>query len=638
MDKTEALNEFLKGIRIALSNSFAYPKTHPYFLKSIEVFREKTAPLFIVLNPIKIEVKSDSLSVDGIAFEKMSLYAELAQQLHQRKIKSIQISKDASVEELIDFFSAISLPAKQILRKGGIAEFLKSVSSGHICVEELDYSELLQGQGEEVKDVWVYLFKKCADDNNFQKAFEFADNFERIISNFKAEDLVSDAEFRKNLGVYLDFIRDKERARFTKCTKELLKMVLHSRSAFRHEDLQGLKLFFKDIKAEEAADFLWEELSSDADFNSISLNIFSQLFGEGQHKGISAILEAKAKSAQVLKSSPLLRKKIKEIFSSTQEESSATFYKYALQSLADAEGENDLLVFDRGLLSSNYRLVLLNLFAVEQSSDKLILIIERLIKELDSIVKNQDFEYLNNLLQALNQKQKNAEVSTEALEGLRKKICEAIENAAFEGLLEGRPEFTGFVNSSILGIDIYLGRIFEEGKVNSSVLRLLLALFPDKLDLIFEALNNKRQDIDFIVKFLSSLSQSKEASATEVIRHIFKSSNNIVKIEALKIIKELPEHEQEFLFSELDNLDAKLKKEIIPLLLGEAGNRNRVLEKLFSGYKFWGSKNSVLIENISAIEELGLKEAEVYLLRFSRLPFFWNSALRVKAREALRKL
>lgn len=638
MDKTEALNEFLKGIRIALSNAFAYPKTHPYFLKSIEAFKQKTAPLFIVLNPIRIEVKSDSLSVDGIAFEKMSLYAELAQQLHQRKVKAIQITKDASVEELVDFFSAISLPAKQILRKGGITGLLNNASSGNICVEELDYFELLQGQGEEVKDVWVYLFKKCVDDNNFQKANEFADNFERIINNFKAEDLVGDAEFRKNLGIYLGFIKDKEGNRFTKCTKELLKVVLHSRSTFKHEDLQNLKSFFRDLKAEEAADFLWEELSSDADFNSVSLNIFSQLFEEGQHKEISAILEAKAKSAQALKSSPLLRKKIKEIFSSTQEESSAAFYKYALQSLADAEEPKDLFVFDRELLSKNYHLVLLNLFAAEQSSDKLILIIERLIKELDSIVKSQDFAYLKNLLQAQSQRQNNPEASAQVLEGLRKKISELIENAAFEGLLEDRPEFSGLVGSSGLGINVYLGRIFDEGKVNRSVLQLFLSLFPDRLDLVLEALNNKRQDIDFLVKFLSSLSGIKGPSAAAILKHIFNSSNNIVKMEALKIIKELPGHEQEFLFSELDNLDFKLKREIIPLLLGDAGNRSRVLESLFSGYSFWGNKNGALIENISVIEGLGLKEAEAYLLRFSSMPFFWNRALRIKAREALRKL
>ena len=46
MNKEEALNDFLKGLRIVLNNASAYYKEHTYFRKSVETFKQKIDALF----------------------------------------------------------------------------------------------------------------------------------------------------------------------------------------------------------------------------------------------------------------------------------------------------------------------------------------------------------------------------------------------------------------------------------------------------------------------------------------------------------------------------------------------------------------------------------------------------------------
>ena len=90
MNKEEALNDFLKGLRIVFSNATAYSKDHPYFIKSVENFRQKIDTLFNFLNPIKINIAPNFLFLYDRCWDKEAPYVELASLLHFRKIKSIE--------------------------------------------------------------------------------------------------------------------------------------------------------------------------------------------------------------------------------------------------------------------------------------------------------------------------------------------------------------------------------------------------------------------------------------------------------------------------------------------------------------------------------------------------------------------
>ncbi|MFH0858640.1 MAG: hypothetical protein V1842_03770, partial [Candidatus Omnitrophota bacterium] len=225
MDKQEALIEFLKGLRIAINNSQAYSRQHPYFLKSAQDFREKIDSLFNFLNPIKVSISPEALFLDGKCWDKVVFSQELAQSLHQRKIKSVEFSSGLDVNELADFLSFLSLQPKEIIKNGGLSSLLKNANSRHVCVEELDYSGFLGAQGEETKDVWLYLFKEAVEKKDTQKIDEFADNFFSGVKNLSVNSVIDDDNLRKGLGGFLRYLKDNHTDKFSQCAQEFSKLI-----------------------------------------------------------------------------------------------------------------------------------------------------------------------------------------------------------------------------------------------------------------------------------------------------------------------------------------------------------------------------------------------------------------------------
>ncbi|MFA5200660.1 MAG: hypothetical protein WC442_07170, partial [Candidatus Omnitrophota bacterium] len=124
-NKDEIIDQFFRSFKVTLTNSFSYSKDHPYFIKSVETFKSKLDEILAVLNPFKIGVTNTGLIVDGENLNKTGFYDEIARLFHQRKIKSIEIGSNISIEELVGFFSVISLSQKDIFKKGGIRSLLK---------------------------------------------------------------------------------------------------------------------------------------------------------------------------------------------------------------------------------------------------------------------------------------------------------------------------------------------------------------------------------------------------------------------------------------------------------------------------------------------------------------------------------
>ena len=313
MAKEEALNDFLKGLRIVLNNASAYSADHPYFRKSVEVFKQKADALIPFLNPIKINFAPESLFIDGKKFEKSMLYVDLAVMFHRRKIKSVEIRAGFTIEELIEFLSSASMPIKEILKQGGIQSILDKIKSRHILIEELDYSAFLQDEGEESKDIWVYLFKETVRKEDSAQINELADNFGSIISKFKAKDLFEDDELRKGLHNFLDYLKNKEKNKFNNCSKELLKHILKDKNVSIDTSLDKAQLLFKDLDNNSLAEALWDQISNNDAFNYSSFQLFSQLVSQDAHKDIALNLGERIKNTQSLKNNPAVRKKIKEL-------------------------------------------------------------------------------------------------------------------------------------------------------------------------------------------------------------------------------------------------------------------------------------------------------------------------------------
>jgi len=393
MNKEEALNNFLNGLRITLHNTSAYHSQHPYFRKSASDFKQRIDVVFNFLNPIKIKITPNSLFIDDRYWEKSMLYVELAQVFHLRKIKSIEFVEGLTVEELMNFFSSVSGPSREIFRQGGIINILNREKHPHIFVEELDYSELLRDEGEESKDIWVYLLGDALEKEDFHKLNNFADNFEKIIGKFKAKDLYENDELRLNSHNFMTYLKNINEDRFKSCTKALLKLFLRDKNIVPEEKLEKIRMFFKDLNKDDFAEILWEEITKNEEFNYLSFKTFIHLVEKGVHDDIAPALENKIKNTDFVKTNPKIRKKIKELFSVSEISFISPLYRKALYWLAEDNLLENRLVFDRELAQINYRFLLLNLLLEEQDKERLGLISRQLLKEADKVIAKKDLGY-----------------------------------------------------------------------------------------------------------------------------------------------------------------------------------------------------------------------------------------------------
>mgnify|MGYP001240426254 CR=1 FL=1 len=641
MVKEEALNEFLKGLRIVLSNASAYPKEHPYFVESLGIFKKKTEELFSFLNPAKIGVTPDSLSIEGKYFGKTALYVDLAALLHLRKIKSVEFRQGVSERELLDFLSAISTPLKDVLRKGGVRNILGEGECPHISIEELDYSELLHDTGDEVKDIWVYLLKSAVQNIDMRKVDTLTKNFERVVKRFKARDLYEDPELRQNLHNFLSFLKGAAKEKFLSCSKELLRVFLRNSDVSSAEELEKIKILFQDMTNDDLTNTLIDSISQDEDFNNLSFSVFTRLFDQDRHGQVAVDLEQKLRSSETLQNNPRVRKKVKEIFSLSDDSYILPVYRQALDWIYKDIETAPQGSLERDLLQAQYRFLLRNLLSGENDPKTLPLISERLLKELDSILKERDTAYLKSLSELMDKKSKEGAAQDPSLEEAQKRISAFVENMVFEKGNPGEMEaFMDTLTRSSLGLEYYLNMIFKEKRVNPYILRLMLKLFPGELDFFYENLEKAKSDMDLMVAVVKSLEKTDFPAALEPLKKIFGFSNIIVKEEVLNAMRGMVNQDADFLFPVLQEQNLSLRKKAFLILSRLDAERKRALEALFSLPSAFGRNNDLIMENISIVEEEGgasLKEAEVALTALSQRRFFWNGKVRKKAEEALKK-
>jgi hypothetical protein len=642
MEKEEALNEFLKGLRIVINNASAYHRGHPYFIKSVDIFKTKIETLFSFLSPIKINITPNSLFMDGRYLEKATLHLDLASMLHLRKIKSIELRQGLNNEELIDFLSAIALPIKEILRRGGMQNILNREKNPHISIDELDYSELLRDGGEESKDIWVYLFKAATQNDDLAKIHAYAENFEKIINQFRANDLYEDAELRQNIYNFLMYLKATEKEKFYNCSKDLLRLLLRDKDIPQEEKFDRIKILFQDLSNEDLTEALLESISKDDDFNNLSFAVFHRLFDENRNKDIATTLESKLKNTEFLRNNPKIRKKIKELFSVSDESNILPLYKQAVLWLAQEHVAENIFSYDQEILQVNYRLLLFNLLEQEKDIQSLELISELLLKECDNIVKENNIQHLKFLSEVLDKKIKDDPHLITPLDKLQDRISHFVENTVFEyEKSAGMEYFIDTLRTSSLGFEFYLNKIFNEKIINPLVLKLLLKLFPEKLHHFYKNLENTKFDMDFLAKIVKSFEGLESPLSLEVLKRIFYFSNNIIRMEVLKSMHTLSTYDEEFLLSVLRKEEIILKKEALLILARDENSRIRAMQELFAIPSPLGKKNKVIMENIMVIEGIvgcELKEAREHLTVFSKKRFFWNRNIREKATEVLKKL
>lgn len=636
MVKEEALIEFLKGLRIAINNSLAYSRQHPYFLKSAQEFQEKIESLFDFLDPIKVNVMPKSLLLDGKDCQKLAFVPELANILHQRKIKSVEFRSGLTAGELADFLSVLSRQPKEIIKNGGLARLLIEAGIRHIRAEDLDYSGLLGSQGQEAKDVWMYLFKDTIESQNARKINELAANFSKGINNLNVKKVIEDDKLREDLRNFLRYLKETKNENFAKCSQELSSLIISSGDQFSADNIGRLKEVFQDLDNNDFSDILLSRLSDEKDLNPLSLELFSRLAGEDRVDKIASGLEGRVSVKAGLKNKTVLLKKIKDLLSDPDNTTVSPVYRRALSALLKNISSAEILSFEREQLRSNYHMIILNLLAQEDNTSGLDLLLSRLSKEWENITEEKDYRFLKYLLDTL--KQKKERLSPDSLETIEKQITLIVENNIWvENPSLDLACLADSLEKSYSAASFYLEKIFQEKKLSPPGLKLFLRLFPSQLNIFYEHLKQELSDLEFLSQIIEALALIDLPVAAAVLKAIFSLGNELVKIETLKAMRSAKEFDPDFLFSLLKGKSRILKKEALAVLLRDSVTQQRAIDILLGIKSPWGRRNKLILENIIIIEELNVNVVSSYMLSFSQKKFFWNRQLRNAALKVLEK-
>jgi hypothetical protein len=636
-EKDRLIKGFLKSLKVTFKMASIYKLDHPAFHKAVTELMEKLDSLFELLSPLSIGFSPNSLFMDGRFWENERTYIDLGQLFHLRKIKGLVIHHGVTLAELTRFAARITLPLIQFIKEGGALNMLSKEQIGHIELDVLDYSQLLRGEGEEIKDIWPYLLMEAVEEDDHEKLDFMAESFEKVIGKFNTEDLVQNEELQKNFVKFFKYLRESSEEKHRACARGLLKSVLNSKKTTPENKFENLKLLISDLTEEDMASTLWEEIIGNDKFDSLSFSIFSKLISKERHKKISTSLRDLFQSDDPANRKADVEKKLRALLKGTSGQMISEIYRQTLTNLLTEINFEKKVEFDRHELERNYRYLLLNLLAKAAAGEPAGKNLERISEEWERIAQDKDIDYLTCLLEVL--QERGAELAAEPAYGkVKRQLSDLVENWVLQG--DGGAGIDGLVaglKESIFEPVIYLDAVFKARSVTSTVMRAYLTFFGSALGEFKARLKQYASASDLLEKIVGALKSIDTPLSLAVLKDIYAAGDAAVKIRALQAMQGLTEHDEPFLFGVLDARDMRLKAEALVLLARHPRARHVALSKLLYIQSPYGTRNRKIIRNIRMIEGKNVRDAQPFLETLGQRKDFWNRKVRHEALQVLEK-
>jgi hypothetical protein len=634
----EALRSLFGALKVSLKNASFYHKEHPAFTKSVDDLKEKIDGLLALASPIKVGFTPNAVYFDSKYWEDDKTFRDLARIFHFRKVKSLEIKQGLDIQELTTFLVNFHLPPKEIYKEGGLQNILQQVKIFHLSVEELDYSQLLKGEGEEVKDVWTYLLDEAIGKQDKQQMDQVAESFEKIAGQLNPEDFDENEELNTNVNKLMSYMKKAQEERFHACAKVLVKAFVKNKKLTHESKVDKIRIIFADIGEEDFASALWEEIATDASFDALSFSIFSKLVEKDKQEMIASKLKEEAQKDDSLAASKELRNKIKELLSGTSSPYVSEIYRETLSSLLRDIDIRKELTLDRKLLTKNYRYALLNLFVAEAREETKKSLLTQILEEWEEIRESGDFEFLKNLAAAL--KRENGDFSSETIAIKTKKLInDHVERAVLRG--QSSPYFDSFMDSmeqSSLGVNDYLQRIFSENKITPFILQFFFKFFSDSMLYFLINLEEKSTDSRLLDRMTESVKLIDSPLSLEILKTIYPKGSMAIKSKALRAMQLLSTQDGEFLMQVLQKGSPAHKKEALISLVKHEDTRTKALDALLSIPSPFGVKNKTIKRHLQLVGEASIEEARPHIAEWSKKKDLWHRSVRKQARRVLEKL
>ena len=635
MVSTESIGNFFQSLKLALKAASIYQNDHPALINTVENL-QRALDKSIAGNPfLKIGFTTQSITLGDSFLETEKVHTDVAEFFHVRKIKSIIFRKGVTASELQNLITSLNLPRHEIIRRGGITTHLNPDTTPHITVEELDYSHLLKGDGEVVKDVWSLLLQEAVTGQDENKLEDVVESFDRAIEKFSPKEVSEDINLQGNFSKFFDYLKDEKTDDFRSCAKKLIKTLVNNSDLSSEDKIENLATLVSDLSEEDLASTLWEEIISNENFNSLSFSIFSRLIQKEKHSNIANSLSDIFKANEAESSRPENREKLKELLAGTSTPTISAIYAQTLSAFMQDIDYDEKLIIEHGSLLKNYRFLLLNLLAIEDNQDNLAFILGKIDDEWGNISNEKDYEYLK-LLYDILQDKISRHPSDARLGKTAARLVQTIENSILKGEVSLYFEhFLQLFEESTLDVNSYLDRIFHDGKITPYILKAFFTFFTEYLFYFDLNLDQKSGDSKFLEKLISSLELIDSPISIVTLKSVYNLGQTTVKLKVLKAMQKLVENDPSFLFSVLKGKSPALKGEALVILIREDRLKSKALELLFKFESPFGVRNRKLLEHIKILEDKDLRAAETALAPLRMRKGFWNRKIRSQANRIL---
>ena len=636
-DKDELIRSMTRSLRVAFKMASMYNAEHPAFKSSVNELMAKLEALFVHINPITIGFSPHALLIDGRFWEGERTYMDLAQLFHFRKIKRLEIRPGVPHAEFMRFASKVMLPVKLFIKEGGAQAIIKRENIVHIAVDTLEYSILLQGEGEEIKDIWPYLLMEAVEENDSDKLEQISGTFGKVVGKFNTEDLIQNEELHKNFAKFFTYLKDTSEEKHRTCAKQLLKSIVSARKTPAEAKFENLKLLISDLSEQDLASTLWEEIIGNDKFDSLSFSIFSRLIDKERHKKISTSLHALFHTDNPGNRRSETESKIRILLSGVSSQLHSEMYRQTLSNLLNDIAFDRKLVLDRPLLLRNYRFLLLVLLSQEEKREAAVGDLNRVTEEWERIVEEGDFEFLLALDEILDRR--TAEWPGEpAVEAMRRSIAEHVEGCILRG--ETQPELDRFVDRlgrSLHEWEAYAATLFTDRIVSSTLLKACFRFFPGETESLHARLKKRASDSELLGRIADALMLIDTPASLETLERLYEAGDAAVKVKALQAMQNLKEFDEAFLFPVLEVKNDLIQAEALVLLMRHERTKHVAFTKLFGLASPYGWRNRALLRNLGIVERYGLREAAPYVAPLAERKDFWNRKVRQEAGRVLEK-
>jgi hypothetical protein len=634
-DKDDLIRATVRAMRVAFKMASMYNADHPAFKSSVTDLMAKIEALLVHVNPLVVGFTPHALLIDGRFWEGERTYMDLAQLFHFRKIKRLEIRPGLPAAELMRFASKIMLPVKLFIREGGADAIVKRENIVHIAVETLNYAILLQGEGEEIKDIWPYLLMEAVEEDDSEKLEELAGSFGKVVGKFNTEELIQNEELHKNFAKFFHYLKATSEEKHRTAAKQLLKTIVSARKTPTESKFENLKLLISDLNEEDLASTLWEEIIGNDKFDSLSFSIFSRIIDKERHKRIATSLHALFHTEDPQNRRAQTEAKIRTLLSGMSSSLHSEIYRQTLSNLLNDISFEQKLTLDHQLLQRNYRFLLLVLLSQEDQPEAAAGHLGRLAEEWDRITQEADFEFLLAFQEVL-ENRIGAFGAESAYEQARISIAEHVEGCLLRG--ETTPGLEAFIDRlgrSLHPWEAYAATVFKDRIASTPLLRACFRFFPEKTAAFHAGIKKRSSDSEFLGRLTEALRLIDTPLSLETLERIFEAGDAGVKVKALQAMQNLTEFDEAFLFPILEKRNELIQAEALVLLLRHERTKHVAFTKLFGLASPYGLRNKALLRNLGIVERYGLKEAAPYVEPLAERKNFWNRKVRQEAGRLL---